>query len=158
PDRDFLDVDLLAAPKEAPHLLILHGLEGSSRSGYVRACLKEARVRGWGAAAVNFRSRSGRPHRLLRPSTSRPTSDRRLVLRRLEERGAKGPRVAIGYSLGANVLLKMLAEDGDDSPLAGAVAVSTPYDLLRCARALDAGEGFVALYRWSFLRTLKAKA
>src|SRR5690606_6667701 len=55
PDGDFVDADRLLADRRAPHLLILHGLEGSSKSGYVRAMLRGAAARGWGAGALNFR-------------------------------------------------------------------------------------------------------
>src|SRR5712692_9100145 len=43
PDGDFLDVDRLEGPAAAPLLLVLHGLEGSSSSHYVRGLLAQAR-------------------------------------------------------------------------------------------------------------------
>src|SRR5712692_2500444 len=43
PDGDFLDVDRLEGPAAAPLLLVLHGLEGSSSSHYVRGLLAKAR-------------------------------------------------------------------------------------------------------------------
>jgi predicted alpha/beta-fold hydrolase len=64
----------------------------------------------------------------------------------------------VGFSLGGNVLLKLLADAGAQSPLAAAVAISAPFDLAACARALDVGGGWVALYRSLFLHTLKRKA
>src|SRR5678815_412474 len=53
-DGDFLDLDWLDAAKEVPHVLVLHGLEGSPHSGYVRATLNEIARRGWGAVAVSY--------------------------------------------------------------------------------------------------------
>jgi predicted alpha/beta-fold hydrolase len=41
-DGDVVDVDWLTAPPSAPHLMILHGLEGSSEAGYVRVLIAGA--------------------------------------------------------------------------------------------------------------------
>ena len=60
-DGDFVDLDIYEAAPHAPHVVLLHGLEGSSRSGYVAAILRGAHARGWGATALNFRSCSGEP-------------------------------------------------------------------------------------------------
>lgn len=155
-DGDFVDVDWLPAPPSAPHVLVLHGLEGSSRSGYVAVVMRLARERGWGAAALNFRSCSGEPNRLLRSYHSGETEDARYALERLQER-VQGPLFGVGFSLGGNVMVKLLAELGEGSPLRAGAAVSVPYDLARCAEALDRNTGLGAVYRWVFLRSLKAK-
>lgn len=157
-DGDFLDLEVLEAPsRDAPLLLLLHGLEGSSRSGYIRALLAGAAVRGWGAVALNFRSCSGEGNRLPRFYHSGETGDVREVLGRLGARGW-GPRLAVGFSLGANVLLKLLAEDRDRSVLTAAAAVSAPFDLQASADALDLATGIGGVYRRVFLRSLKRKA
>src|SRR5262245_51836058 len=152
PDDDFVDVDRVMAPLDAPHLVVFHGLEGSSKSGYVLAALRGAASRGWGAMALNFRSCSGEPNRQLRSYCSGETQDPAFSLRKLRERGVTGPLLGIGFSLGGNVILKLLAEQGDESPLAAAVAVSVPFDLGTCARALDADGYWGAFYRTFYLR------
>ena len=157
PDGDFLDLDWLDAPPERPHLLILHGLEGSSASGYVRQTLLEASAVGWGAVAMNFRSCSGEPNRRLRSYCSGETADPLLVGLHLRSR-IRGPLVAAGFSLGGNALLKLLAETGADAPFDAAAAVSTPFDLQACADALDRPGGGCAVYRRHFLRSLRRKA
>ncbi len=158
PDGDFLDVDLLDAPADRPHVLALHGLEGSSKSGYVRAILRHAAEQGWGALAMNFRSCSGEPNRIARSYSSGETDDPRFALGKWRERGVKGPLFGVGFSLGANVLLKMLAEDGETSPLTAAVAISPPFSLAVCAQKLDGATGLGRLYREVFLKALKVKA
>lgn len=157
-DGDFLDLDWVDAPPEVPHVLVLHGLEGSPGSGYVRATLNAIAARGWGAVAMAWRSCSGEPNRALRSYCSGETEDPRFVSRRIRAGGIRGPLFGIGFSLGANALLKLLAETADDAPLDGAVAVSTPFDLAACARALDAPWSGGAIYRRVFLKTLRAKA
>lgn len=157
PDGDFLDVDRLEADPLAPHVVVLHGLEGSSRAGYVAAILRGARLRGWGAIAPNFRSCSGELNRLPRFYHSGETGDLALVLERLATE-VRGPLLGVGFSLGGNVLLRFLAETGERSPLVAAAGVSVPFDLERSARELDRGAGWTALYRHVFLRSLRRKA
>src|SRR5205823_5919185 len=106
PDGDFVDVDWVDAPEGRPRVLVLHGLEGSSASGYVRECLRLAASLGWAACALNFRGCSGEQNLLARSYCSGDYADPLFALERLGD----GPRFAIGFSLGGNVLLKMLAE------------------------------------------------
>ena len=40
-DGDFVDVDRMAGPRDAPLLLLLHGLEGSSSAHYIRGLLAQ---------------------------------------------------------------------------------------------------------------------
>lgn len=157
PDGDFLDIDFLPAPSNAPHLLVLHGLEGSTRASYVTEVLRGAQRRGWGAAALNFRCCSGEENRLPRFYHSGEINDALLVAERVRQR-ISGPLFGIGFSLGGNVLLVLLARRGSSAPFDGAAAISTPYDLNACAHQLDGGKGIYRLYRWWFLRTLRHKA
>lgn len=158
PDGDFVDADRLMADPAAPHLLILHGLEGSSKSGYVAAMLRGAAARGWGAVALNFRSCSGELNRQPRFYHSGETGDALHVLQLLQAE-VRGPWAGVGFSLGGNVLLRLLAEEGDGAPLVAGAAVSVPFDLHASARALDAPRsGWMGIYRGVFLRSLKAKA
>lgn len=156
PDGDFLDVDLLDAPADRPWVVALHGLEGSSKSGYITAILRGARERGWGALALNFRSCSGEHNRALRSYSSGETADPLFVLEKLRAR-VKGPLFAVGFSLGGNALVKLLGETGADCLVTAASAVSVPYDLHLCARALDGADGWSRLYRGVFLRSLRKK-
>jgi uncharacterized protein len=158
-DGDFVDLDWAeAAPATAPLLLILHGLEGSSRSHYVVGLAREALARGWRVVTLNFRSCSGELNRRPQFYHSGHTDDLDEVVRLLLER-ERGMRLgAVGISLGGNVLLKWLGEREAEAPaaLAGAVAISVPFDLECCARALERG-----VPRWvyapNFLRTMRDK-
>ena len=156
-DGDFIDVDLIKGPPEAPRLLLLHGLEGSSRSGYIRHLLRGAAARGWSAAALNFRSCSGEPNLLAHAYSSGDFRDPLEVLQRWHAQ-SDAPTFAIGFSLGGNVLINLLGEAGEQAKLTAAVAVSAPYDLQACVRAVDAGRGFFSLYLHNFLRSMKVKA
>jgi predicted alpha/beta-fold hydrolase len=159
PDGDFLDLDWLEpAPAAAPLVVILHGLEGSFRSHYVRGLCREAARLGLRAVVMNFRSCSGELNRAARLYHSGETSDLDWVLDRLERREPGARRGLVGVSLGGNVTLKWLGERGEDASdrVAAAAAISTPFHLAGCVRALDVGLSR-ALYTASFLRTLRAK-
>ena len=84
-DGDFVDVDRMAGPRDAPLLLALHGLEGSSSAHYIRGMLAEARARGWRALALNFRGCSGDMNRLVRSYHSGETGDLDELVRRARE-------------------------------------------------------------------------
>jgi predicted alpha/beta-fold hydrolase len=159
PDGDFVDVDVLRARDDSqPRVLVLHGLEGSTRgSAYVASTIRHAAARGWGAVALNFRSCSGVDNRLPVSYNAGATQDPLWVLRKLREE-SRAPIVAIGFSLGANVLLKLLADEGDAAPVDAAVAVSAPFDLARCAAALDRWDSLTAAYRLRFVFGLRRKA
>ena len=160
PDGDFVDLDWLDHPYEraAPVVLVLHGLEGSSRSHYALGLLEGARDRGWRGVVLNFRSCSGELNRLARFYHSGDTGDLDTVVRLLDAR-EPGLRLGIvGVSLGGNVLLKWLGERGGDVPAAvkAAAGISVPFDLTPCAHALD--RGFARrVYTANFMRTMRRK-
>src|SRR5947199_64111 len=68
--------------------------------------------------------------------------------------------VIAGCSLGGNVLVKWLGEQGADVPpqIRAAAALSVPFDLAACARTLDSNGFWRWVYRTRFLRTLKRKS
>ena len=173
PDGDFLDLDWLAAgsaevasgssqtaapASPAPLILILHGLEGSSRSHYALGLLREAAALGLHGVVLNFRSCSGELNRAPRLYHSGETSDLDWVVSTLLARAPARRLGLVGVSLGGNVALKWLGERGEAAPpeVVGAVAISTPFDLAACAGVLDRGLPR-ALYTTGFLRTMKAK-
>lgn len=162
PDGDALEIRRLdapaGAPADVPRLLILHGLEGTIRSHYILGLLAQARRRGWAADVLIFRGCNGELPRAPRFYHSGETTDLDFVVRRLVRDHPEQPLVAVGVSLGGNVLLKWLGERGDDAPvqLRAAAAVSVPYDLERGSRQIE--RGFSRLYTFLFLRTLRRKA
>ena len=110
PDGDFVDIDWTG--DSGPIVVILHGLQGSSRSLHVQGLLAALGRRGWRGAVMHFRGCSGEPNRLPRTYHSGETGDLGYFVRRLRERHPSTPVAAVGYSLGGNVLLKWLAERG----------------------------------------------
>ncbi len=164
PDGDELVVDHVEGPAGRPRVIVLHGLEGSSYSVYAQGLLLQIRKRGWRGAAMNFRSCARDPGELSRMLPNRrprlyhsgETEDLDFLARTLAARDPASPLVAVGVSLGGNVLLKWLGEARGDWPVAAAVAISTPYDLAASGRHLDTMVG--RAYTARFLGTLKTKA
>ena len=162
PDGDELEIRRLDAPAGTgpgvPRLLVLHGLEGTIRSHYLRGLLDQARRRGWAADVLIFRGCNGEIPRAARFYHSGETGDLDFVVRRLVKEHPTQPLLAAGFSLGGNVLLKWLGEQGDGAPsqLKAAAAVSVPYDLERGSRHIE--RGFSRLYTRHFLATLRRKA
>jgi len=161
PDGDVTAVDWLTdtddMPDAAPLLVILHGLEGSAESSYARMLMEAARDRGWRSCVLHFRDCGDYTNRLPRRYHAGETNDLRFFLNQLQTRREAsqnpGPVVAVGYSLGGNVLLKYLGESGDETPLSAAAAVCAPLDLHECAEALNIG--FSKVYQRYLLKRMK---
>jgi len=157
PDGDFLDVHRLDAPAGSPHLLFLHGLEGTIRSHYVAGFFSEAARRGWSADLLIFRGCGSEPNHAPRFYHSGETTDLAFVFERVRAERPDAPIVLAGVSLGGNVLLKFLGERGANlTGVHAAAAISVPFDLERGSRFIS--RGFSKIYDRHFLRTLKQKA
>jgi predicted alpha/beta-fold hydrolase len=158
-DGDFIDIDWCGNDNNDPPVaILLHGLEGSSDSQYIRGLVKALSDMGWRCAAINFRGCSGELNRLPRSYHSGATDDLDEIIRLLVRRYPDSVLQAVGFSLGGNVLLKWCAETAHNCPLNAAVAVSVPYRLAVASKKLDNGQVFSRLYRWRLLRSLKNKA
>ena len=68
PDGDFVDLDIVDGAPGAPTVILLHGLEGSSASGYMRLMLRDLHTRGWAGIALN--QRDARRSRTRRATTA----------------------------------------------------------------------------------------
>lgn len=151
PDGDFIDVGWAGEEPGRPTAVLVHGLAGGMRSRYILRMAAELVAAGWTVALFQLRGAGGQPNRLARSYHHGDTEDFRWFCRRLRFR-SRAAVAAVGWSLGAGVVLKALGEDGADSPLDCAVAVSAPFELHSCARYL-AREG--RLYQSLLLRELK---
>lgn len=151
-DGDFIDLDWNLAAG-GPVVILLHGLSGSVDSHYARSLLAALQRRGIRGVLMNFRGASGEPNRLPRSYHGGETGDVSTVIEILRRREPDTPLAAVGYSLGANALLKWLGEQGRRAPLCAAVAVSVPFDLSRSTTRLT--QGLSRLYQWHIIRSLK---
>ena len=159
PDGDFVDVDYTPTPSttNTPLIVLLHGLEGSSHSHYARALMQQVMARDYLGVVVHFRGCSGELNRLPRAYHSGDSTEADYFLRRLHAEHPERPLYAVGVSLGGNVLLKWLGEQGHAADFVqAAAAISAPLDLAAGANAL--AQGFNRVYTQNFLTSLKQKA
>lgn len=153
PDSDFVDLDW-TLNDSGPLVILLHGLEGGSRSHYARGMLAALPRHGLRGVLMHFRGCSGEPNRLARAYHSGDTGDIDFLVRTLQAREPRTPLAAIGYSLGGNALLKWLGEQGAQAPLRCATAVSVPFLLHESAARLN--RGVSRIYQRKLLNDLKA--
>lgn len=120
-----------AAPRG--DIVLIHGLEGSSNSGYQRSISVAALRAGYSVHRLNMRGCGGTELRCNTLYHAGLTGDLLLFLRQL---GA--PAFLIGFSLGGNVALKLAGELGESatSLIHGVCAVSAAIDLAACARRI----------------------
>jgi predicted alpha/beta-fold hydrolase len=155
-DGDFIDLDWLGTPKEgAAILVIIHGLEGSAESHYVRRLLHDCSKRGLCALVHHHRSCSGESNRLARSYHSGDTQDLQENLLQLKLRFPTSILLAVGYSLGGNVLAKYLGEYQKNSLLKRGAVISAPLKLSACAKRLE--KGFSKVYQSYLIKQLQQK-
>ncbi len=157
PDGDFLDVDWHLRNgelHEKPLLIVSHGLEGDSRRHYITGLIRSFPE--FHALAWNYRSCSGDPNRNLRFYHSGATDDLDFVIQEALSRGVKDIYLA-GFSLGGNLSLKWLGENGKKASqfVRKAVAFSVPLHLSSSSQQLTRWEN--RLYTHRFLQTLLEK-
>ena len=152
PDHDFIDIDYCGTGNQ-PLIILVHGLTGSSQSAYIKGLQSTLLKQGFRSAALNFRGCSGSSNNSARCYHSGETEDIHFLYQTLRAREPETPIGAAGFSLGGNVLLKWLGEQGDRLELFAAVAVSVPLLLGICATKLD--NGFSRFYRVNLLKELK---
>ncbi len=156
PDGDFIDLDWSRIGSENL-LLTIHGLEGSSRSGYIRGMIRAFQRRGWDGVAYNLRGCSGEPNRRLRFYHSGDTNDLQTVITHILEQNHYRKLAIVGFSLGGNVTLKYLGEQDRVRPgeLVKAAAISAPCDLESSVWKLAQKSN--VLYMKNFLRCFRRK-
>jgi hypothetical protein len=153
PDGDFLDLEWTPGG-DGPVVLVLHGLEGSAESHYARGMLAALDARGFRPVLMHFRNCSGEPNRARISYTGGETGDLDWLVRELGRRFPGLSLGVVGFSLGANVVLKWLGEQGAGAPVQAAAGVSPPFELGKAAWRLE--QGMSRLYGRYLLKAAKA--
>lgn len=155
PDGDFIDIAWATngLSSKTPLVILLHGLGGSIQSTYVAGLMRAFNRHGLRAVLMHFRGASTEPNRLLRSYHAGDTGDLHYLLQLLAQREPHSQKAAVGISLGGNVLLKWLGEQGQQSLINTAVAVSVPFQLRLVADHLS--RGFARIYQEYLVRSLQ---
>ncbi len=150
-DGDF--IDLSCGGDHGPRVLIVHGLEGGIGSHYAGTLMERLVAAGMRPIFMHLRGSGPEPNRLARSYHAGASDDLAEVVAALAADPDGPPEAAVGFSLGANILLKYLGERPEPG-LGRAVAVSVPFVLRDAMLRLEIGPS--RIYHRYLLRSLRA--
>ena len=143
--------------RSRPTLLLVHGLEGSSRSQYMMGIAEKALRAGFNAVRMNLPTCGDTEALTPLLYNSGISGDLNRVVEYLLTAEFLPELHLAAYSLGANVTLKLAGEWGSKFPqqVKSAAAISPPIELALAADRLDEPRNFI--YQRRFLKALKAR-
>ena len=143
--------------RDTPVIAIVHGLEGSAESNYVRGIAEKAFHRGFHVVRLNQRNCGGTEKLTPTLYNSGMSGDYRAVLEELAGGDGFERIFFAGYSMGGNLVTKMAGEYGEDVPeaLRGVCAICPALNLSACADALERKDNY--LYQRHFVKGLMAR-
>ncbi|KAG8071643.1 hypothetical protein GUJ93_ZPchr0006g41466 [Zizania palustris] len=150
---DWVSGDDRTLPLDAPVLILLPGLTGGSDDTYVRHMLMRARSKGWRVVVFNSRGCADSPVTTAKFYSASFTGDIRQVVGHVLGRYPQSNVYAVGWSLGANILVRYLGEETDKCLLSGAVSLCNPFNLVIADE--DFHKGFNNVYDRALARALK---
>jgi uncharacterized protein len=130
--------------RDAPVIVVVHGLEGSSESNYARGIAEKAFRLGFHVVRLNQRNCGGTEALTPTLYNSGMSGDYRAVLEELSNGDGFEQIFFAGYSMGGNLVTKMAGEFGDVVPkaLRGVCVVCPSMDMGACADALERRENY----------------
>jgi len=153
-DKDFIDLDF-SKVNSNKLIIIVHGLEGSSKSKYVISNSFYFNKKGFDVCAINMRGCSGEPNNLYISYHSGKTDDVDFIIKSVKNDYDK--IFLLGYSLGGNIVLKYTGEMGTtiESKIIKSIGVSVPTDLKSSSIELAKTKNY--MYNYAFMKELKEK-
>jgi len=133
-------------------VILLHGLEGSSESRYIKGIAARAWNVGCNVVRMNMRNCGNTDEMTPTLYHSGLSSDIAAVMRHYAARFGLERVALVGYSMGGNMVLKLAGEWGNQAPLRAVATVCPAIDLAAGADALH--EPANRIYEWHFLRGL----
>ncbi|KAL6616450.1 hypothetical protein ACP70R_038720 [Stipagrostis hirtigluma subsp. patula] len=113
-----------------PLVVVVPGLTSDSAAAYVKHLVYSMASKGWNVVVSNHRGLGGVSITSDCFYNAGWTEDIREVINYLHHRYPKIPLFCVGTSIGANILVKYLGEEGENTPVAGAASICSPWDLL----------------------------
>ena len=154
-DGDFIELAWLGKNSGLPLVLLLHGLEGSVDSPYSKGLIQRLNQAGFAVCFFHFRGCSGESNHRDRSYHSGDTGDLQQVIRHIYLQDQREVYALVGFSLGGNVMLNWLGEEGEAAKVQRAVAISVPF-VLRDA-AVRMNHGLSRFYQRHLLSRLHKK-
>lgn len=137
-----------------PIVVFFHGLAGSVNSPYIIGLMNALEKQGFASVLMHFRGCGKKENLKPRAYHSGETGDAKAFIEHLQKTYPNNSLHAVGFSIGGNMLLKLLAEWGSNAPVHSAVSVSAPLRLDICADSIE--KGFARVYQNYLLTPLKA--
>ena len=156
PDKDFLQLvwaSETVANNDKPLAIVLHGLEGNIDSFYAKGMMKALSMAGFDVVLLHFRNCGDKANLQARAYHSGETSDLNHLISILKRRFPDKPLMAVGFSLGGNVLTKYLGESQAQSKLDAAAVISAPFALASSCKVIQ--KSCFKLYQKYLLDRLK---
>jgi len=157
-DDDFIDLDW-SKVNSKKLVLVLHGLEGSSDSNYAKAMVDYFNHQNWDGVAINYRGCSGENNRQLRTYHMGATDDIDFIVKHIIHKHFYKEIALVGFSLGGNLTLKYIGEQGTNIPsiVKKGVAISVPCYPLTSSIEFNKKHNFIYLKRFIISLVEKAK-
>jgi predicted alpha/beta-fold hydrolase len=153
-DGDFIECYWLNKIKASTNIFVIfHGLEGSYTSPYIKGIMKALEDKNQAVVLVHFRSCGKKTNKKAKTYHSGDSTDAIEYLKYLHFKYPNTNILTIGYSLGGNMMLKLLGKDFIDNFIKKSICISAPLDLSICAKVLDSG--FSQFYQKHLLKLLK---
>jgi uncharacterized protein len=133
-------------------VILVHGLEGSAESRYIRGVAARAWSAGCNVVRMNMRNCGDTDELTPTLYHSGLSSDVGAVMRHYAGRFGLERIALVGYSMGGNLVLKLAGEWGNQPPLSAVATVCPAIDLAAGSDALH--EPANRVYEWHFLRGL----
>ena len=156
-DGDFLECywhEAKIQTTNTPLVILFHGLAGSYKSPYIQGVVQELSRNGFNSVLMHFRGCTGNDNKLPRSYHSGDSGDALEFIKSVKKEFPNSKLYGVGYSLGANMLLKLLGEIKESSLLEKCVAVSPPMQLDACSARMN--QGFSRYYQHRLITDLNA--
>ena len=134
--------------------ILLHGLGGCHQSTYMQRCSAKLRAAGVRVFRMDLRGCGAGLMLARHPIHAGRSEDAGAALDYVSRQCPGAAINLVGFSMGANIVLKLAGELGSNAPacLASVMAVGPPIDLIECSRNMQ--RGFNRLYDRRFARNL----
>jgi predicted alpha/beta-fold hydrolase len=132
-------VDWIEGPPDindaTPIILIVPGIAGHSSNDYIKNFVHFCKLSGFRTVVFNW---PGCDNKLTKPylQTTGDSKDLKLAVEHIHTHCPRALMMCVGYSLGGNLLLRYLGEDGHNTPFKSAIVLSTGYDVVEGAKKL----------------------
>ena len=133
-------------------VILVHGLEGSSESRYIKGIAGRLWAAGCNVIRMNMRNCGDTDELTPTLYHSGLSRDVGAVMRHYADRDGLTRISLVGYSMGGNMVLKLAGEWGSQPPLRAVATVCPAIDLSAGSDALH--EPSNRIYEWHFLRGL----